>query len=168
MTTINRRLTCRACGGKGLFTEDWEGRTYSNPKACERCGGRNGLYRLQRKGSGIVDVQLAVGNKICDQCKGTGRIEVTYTRTGTNLLGQSTRKLWNEVIECPHCLGVKKELFEIESRPCQTCDGKKTVKKWVKAFFGGEVEKDVICPSCEGKGFDAKPSQIRFAGLLHS
>lgn len=166
MTTLRRRLACRACGGKGLFTEDYDGVTYSNPKACTACGGRNGLYRMEWKGSGKVDRQFDVGNEVCRGCQGTGKVEVTCTKSGTNFLGQRTRKSWKEVIECPDCLGVKHELFEIETHRCKTCDGRKTVKQWVKGFFGGEVEKDVPCSSCKGQGTYTQPSQRAFRGVV--
>lgn len=167
MTTLRKRVKCGCCNGTGLVHE--VGPNDDMTAACSRCGGdtdwsRNSP-RIIRKGRGHVDLHFLEGAGSCRGCEGTGKIEVTWTKTGFNFLGQRTRKSWNEVIECPDCLGGKHALFEIETHRCKICDGRKTVKQWVKGFFGGEVEKDVPCSSCKGQGTYTQPSQRPFRGV---
>ncbi len=154
MTIIEKRVKCTGCRGTGIARVG----EYDQEYGCSDCGGITDTSdymrqpKIKRRGNGYLTKKFFVSTEACSRCGGNGKVAVVSTHFGKNLFGQETRHETEKTIECPDCCGKKVTLYEIEKKRCGRCGGQKTVQEWVKSFFGGEVKKDISCPSCNGRG----------------
>lgn len=153
MKNVSYTRTCSNCNGTGKTTyNDTDGMEHEG--SCGYCNGK-----------GRRTLELKKSDETCENCSGKGRVDFARYEHSKTLFGTPTRTYREGKEECPCCLGTGKTHYEWKMRSCGTCWGHGVVKTWVKAFFGGEKEAIVTCPTCNGRKELEDVSSLTFSGF---
>ena len=163
---IAKQIACSECGGRGIYDSSSEDQygviTHYRDKICSTCKGKKTFgvsFIVTGEPCNARVYSHEMQKKILMTCEnGTLHAKEPFYQYGTNILGQTTRKLINNYTKrCELCFGTGQKHHIAKKVFCPQCKGNGTIteRRWGKSFFGGEVEKEYSfkCPACNGNKF---------------